>query len=359
MTPAIHLAILPSEETGSPGKKLSLTYSPKFFSIFCSICSGRLPAGRRPSVGPSKQDEDTLQLPSSMTFPHPNFPDLPLRQNPFFPPPLYKASLPILSGHLRRRKQRNSERRLIHCFAMAAAVAAEYTKEELPSSLDATAEPPALFDGTTRLYISYTCPYAQRTWIARNYKGLQEKIKLVAIDLQNRPAWYKEKVYSGNKVPSLEHNNEVKGESLDLLKYIDEHFEGPSLIPDDEEKKKFAEELLAYSDSFNGASYRDLPAKGDVSEEVEAAFNKIEEYLSKFYDGPFFLGQFSVVDIAYAPFIERFQILLADLKNYDITNDRPKLALWIEEINKIEAYTQTRRDPAELIAITRKRFGIN
>ncbi|KAK8913709.1 Glutathione S-transferase L3 [Platanthera zijinensis] len=53
---------------------------------------------------------------------------------------------------------------------MAAAVAAEYTKEELPSSLDATAEPPALFDGTTRLYISYTCPYAQRTWIARNYK---------------------------------------------------------------------------------------------------------------------------------------------------------------------------------------------
>ncbi|KAK8961419.1 hypothetical protein KSP40_PGU020620 [Platanthera guangdongensis] len=223
-----------------------------------------------------------------MTLPHPNFPDLPLRQNPFFPPPLYKASLPLLSGHLRRRKQRNNERRLIHCFAMAAAAAvAEYTKEELPSSLDATAEPPALFDGTTRLYISYTCPFAQRTWIARNYKGLQEKIKLVAIDLQNRPAWYKEKVYSENKVPSLEHNNEVKGESLDLLKYIDEHFEGPSLIPDDEEKKKIAEELLAYCDSFNGASYRDLRAKGDVSEEVEAAFNKIEECLSKYDDGPF------------------------------------------------------------------------
>lgn len=31
-------------------------------------------------------------------------------------------------------------------------------------------------------------------------QGLQEKIKLVPIDLQNRPAWYKEKVYPPNKV---------------------------------------------------------------------------------------------------------------------------------------------------------------
>lgn len=96
-----------------------------------------------------------------------------------------------------------------------------------------------------RLYISYSCPYAQRTWITRNCKvvslgkhlfnefsvflyifflscnriswltkklnywicfsffwkqGLQDKIKLVPIDLQNRPAWYKEKVYPPNKV---------------------------------------------------------------------------------------------------------------------------------------------------------------
>lgn len=34
------------------------------------------------------------------------------------------------------------------------------------------------------------------------------------------------------QVPSLEHNNEIKGESLDLLKYIDSNFEGPSLTPD-------------------------------------------------------------------------------------------------------------------------------
>ncbi|KAF5938129.1 hypothetical protein HYC85_025635 [Camellia sinensis] len=63
-------------------------------------------------------------------------------------------------------------------------------------------------------------------------QGLQEKIKLVPIDLQNGPDWYKEKVYPPNKVPSLEHNNEIRGESLDLLKYIDSYFEGPALYPD-------------------------------------------------------------------------------------------------------------------------------
>ena len=36
------------------------------------------------------------------------------------------------------------------------------------------------------------------------------------------------------------------------------------------------------------------------------------------------------VDIAYAPFIERFHPLLLDVKKYDITSGRPKLVSWIE-----------------------------
>lgn len=64
-------------------------------------------------------------------------------------------------------------------------------------------------------------------------KGLQEKIKLVPIDLKNRLAWYKKKVYPANKIYRLEHNNEVKGESLDLIKFIEENFKGPKLLPYD------------------------------------------------------------------------------------------------------------------------------
>ncbi|ONK67845.1 uncharacterized protein A4U43_C05F4380 [Asparagus officinalis] len=168
--------------------------------------------------------------------------------------------------------------------------------EQLPSILDASADPPTLFDGTTRLYVTYTCPYAQRTWIARNFKGLQEKIKLVPIDLQNRPTWYQEKVYHENKVPALEHNNEVRGESLDLIQYIDENFEGPKLLPEDPIKQEFATELLIYSDTLNKVNLSKITSKGDTLDEVDAAYDKLEEALAKF-DGPFFLGEFSLVRI--------------------------------------------------------------
>lgn len=36
------------------------------------------------------------------------------------------------------------------------------------------------------------------------------------------------------------------------------------------------------------------------------------------------------VDIAYAPFIERFQPFLLEVKKYDIAEGRPKLATWIQ-----------------------------
>ncbi|XP_052172646.1 glutathione S-transferase L3-like isoform X2 [Diospyros lotus] len=233
-------------------------------------------------------------------------------------------------------------------------MASACVKESRPPALDSTSEPPPLFDGTTRLYISYVCPFAQRVWIARNYKGLQDKIKLVPIDLGNRPAWYKEKVYPENKVPSLEHNNKVVGESLDLLKYLDENFEGPALLPNDPGKGQFAEELLSYSGKFNGIVFASF--KGDPVKEVGSAFDYLENALHKYDDGPFFLGQFSLVDIAYAPFIERFQLVLQDVWKYDITAGRPKLASWIEELNKIDGYKQTKYDPEVLLKLMRSLY---
>ncbi|XP_054786374.1 protein IN2-1 homolog B-like isoform X3 [Prosopis cineraria] len=233
--------------------------------------------------------------------------------------------------------------------AMAASV-----QEALPPALASTSAPPNLFDGTTRLYISYTCPYAQRVWITRNCKGLQDKIQLVPIDLDDRPAWYKEKVYPPNKVPALEHNNEVRGESLDLMKYIDNDFEGPSLLPDDSTKREFAEDLLSYTGTFYKTVVSSFKEDVNVTE-AGTAFDYIESALSKF-DGPFFLGQFSLVDIAYAPFVERFRPFLMDVKNHDITEGRPKLAAWLEEMNKIDAYKQTCHDPKELVERYKKRF---
>ncbi|THG04015.1 hypothetical protein TEA_019643 [Camellia sinensis var. sinensis] len=114
-------------------------------------------------------------------------------------------------------------------------------------------------------------------------------IKLVPIDFQNRPDWYKE------KVPSLEHNNEIRGVSLDLLKYIDSYFEGPALYPDDPTKREFAEELLSYTNTFNLAVITSL--KEGSENEISTAFDYLESALFKFTDGPFFLGRHSICSI--------------------------------------------------------------
>ncbi|KAE8730442.1 Protein IN2-1-like protein B [Hibiscus syriacus] len=228
--------------------------------------------------------------------------------------------------------------------------------EFLPPLLDATAQEPALFDGTTRLYMTYTCPFAQRVWITRNSKGLQDKIKLVPLNLQNRPAWYKEKVYPENKVPALEHDGKVIGDSLDLIKYVDGNFEGPSLLPNDPDKRRFFEELLSLMDKFAGMVFTTI--KGDSTTEAGAAFDHLEHALTK-YDGLFLLGdEFSLADIAFIPFVERFQMYLSEVFQYDVTEGRPKLTAWIEAVNKIDAYAQTKKtDPKELVELYKKIFS--
>ncbi|XP_010047004.1 glutathione S-transferase L3-like [Eucalyptus grandis] len=225
--------------------------------------------------------------------------------------------------------------------------------ENLPAPLNSSAEQPPLFDGTTRLYTSYACPYAHRVWITRNYKGLQDKIKLVPLNLQDRPAWYKEKVYPVNKVPALEHNGKIIGESLDLIKYVDSNFEGPPLFPDDPEKRKFGEELWSYVDEFVSVVFNSFKGEGPKL----LLSNHLENALGKFKDGPFFLGQFSGVDIAYIPFVERLQSYLSEVWKYDITAGRPKLAAWIEEMDKVDGYKQTKTDTKEFVEFCKARFG--
>ncbi|MED6208993.1 Glutathione S-transferase L3, variant 2 [Stylosanthes scabra] len=202
--------------------------------------------------------------------------------------------------------------------------------------------------------MSYTCPYAQRVWIARNYKGLQDKIELVPIDLLNKPAWYKEKVYPENKVPCLEHNGKVLGESLDLIKYLEANFQGPSLFPTDPAKREFGEQLVAYVDELCMNVYASF--KGDTVQQYSASFDYLDNALGRFDDGPFFLGQFSWVDVVYGPFIERFHIVFSEVYKNDITNGRPKLAPYIQELSKIDAYKPTKVDPKEFVEIFRIRF---
>ncbi|XP_025801817.1 protein IN2-1 homolog A-like [Panicum hallii] len=179
--------------------------------------------------------------------------------------------------------------------------------EVLPPTLASNSQPPNLLDGTTRLYISYICPYVQRVWIARNFK-----------------------------VPT--HPADHIWDTHHLLIYAT---------------------LYYCCSSFPmpcRAVFRAGRAGGDeISELVAPALDKVEEALGRFSDGPFFLGQSrSAVDMVYAPFVERFKDFFAAVKQYDMTRGRP----WIQELNKIDAYAATWGDRRLQIAAMMIKFGV-
>nr|WAA68432.1 lambda class glutathione S-transferases [Pinus yunnanensis] len=226
----------------------------------------------------------------------------------------------------------------------------------IPPALTSKSEPPPLFDGTTRSSIDMRYPYPMTKTIENTMRGLSQ-IQIVPIDLQDRPAWYKEKVYPPNKVPSLEHNGKVTGESMDLLQYLDNNFEGPKLFPTDPAEKEAANALLKHTDTFTKNVFVALTKPdSEAAQEAGPALDYLENALGKFSDGPFLLGQLSVADIAYGPFVERFQVAFPALKNYDITAGRPKLLKWIQELHKIEGYAKTTVADPEIILETYKRI---
>lgn len=125
-------------------------------------------------------------------------------------------------------------------------------------------------------------------------------------------------------MPALEHYGKIIGESLDLIKYLDNSFEGPSLFfPEDQTKREFGEELLKYTDTFiktmwaslksdpfketgetlskNSSKFRALLEANNIRKyqcfllHAAPVLDYLENSLYKFDDGPFFLGQFSLV----------------------------------------------------------------
>uniref|UniRef100_A0A251UBZ2 Putative thioredoxin-like fold protein n=1 Tax=Helianthus annuus TaxID=4232 RepID=A0A251UBZ2_HELAN len=84
------------------------------------------------------------------------------------------------------------------------------------------------------------------------------------------------------RVPSLEHNNKIIGESLDLVKYLDAHFDGPH----------YYQMILPKESLLRSYSHTTTHLVKQFYHRV--AFDYLESALRKF-DDPFFLGEISLV----------------------------------------------------------------
>ncbi len=171
------------------------------------------------------------------------------------------------------------------------------------------------------LYDAARCPYCARVRIALAEKHVPYEV--VAIDLDDRPAWIYAKNPSG-RVPVLEEDEGfVLPESAVINEYLDERYPEPPLLPLDPAAR--AEARLAVWD-FDRRLGRDYYAlrRGNEHHLPE----RLAELEARLEATPFLAGaSYSLADIGYLPWIVRAQANLGvDLEPF------PALAAWLERL---------------------------
>lgn len=220
-----------------------------------------------------------------------------------------------------------------------------------------------------KLYGSWRCPHSQRVWIGLEEKGVE--YQWIEVDLQGPgqgrsrsrlpigeirekfPEFFA--CSPRGTLPALDNAGERVFDSLIIAEYAHEAFSGPPLMPVtplararvrlwtghvDRRIVPNFDRLLGASDSVERARARSDLLEGLA--EWEAAMAPESE-------GPFFLGDdFSLADIALAPWWQRMRSVLRAYRSFDPTT-MPRMMVWYEALMARPSFRRTVVDAERLI----------
>lgn len=199
------------------------------------------------------------------------------------------------------------------------------------------------------LYSFDACPYAQRSRMALIEKGLD--FKLVEIDLYNRPDWWA-KLSPYGKVPLLKHGDGVVYESAIINEYLEDAFPEPALLPRDPLRRAQARIWIDYCDTrFMPACHQLIQDRKDPDKQKDNLAKLVEvmqfmdsEGLHRLSEGPYWMGeQFTLVDVHYAPFVERFPCY-QDLWGAQWPDECTRLRKWFDAVSERHSFKATMHD---------------
>ena len=188
---------------------------------------------------------------------------------------------------------------------------------------------------TKYLLVSFkTCPWVQRAAIVLREKNIPFEFRHIEPD--NRPDWFLA-ISPHKKVPVLRVDDTVSlFESNAIAEFLDETTQ-PRLHPDDPVVRAvnrawtdyiptFAAEVTAVAYADSEADYLKAVAR------IPAPFERLETALKKQGSGPFFNGKaYSLVDAAYAPFLQRY-FFLDRIKRLGHIEKFPRLKAWADAL---------------------------
>ena len=181
------------------------------------------------------------------------------------------------------------------------------------------------------LLVSFkTCPWVQRAAIVLREKNIPFEFRHIEPD--NRPDWFLA-ISPHKKVPVLRVDDTVSlFESNAIAEYLDETI-APRLHPDDPVlraiNRAWTDFVPTFASAVTATGYaEDEAAYKAAAEKIPLPFERLERALEKQGAGPFFNGaKYSLVDAAYAPFLQRY-LFLDRVKRIGHMEKFPRLEAW-------------------------------
>ena len=174
------------------------------------------------------------------------------------------------------------------------------------------------------LYDAARCPFCARARIVLVEKGIEHET--VIVDLDDRPGWVVELNPPDGRVPVIElPGHGLLPESRVIMRYLDESFSEPALMPETPEERALVDLAFEQFDRRISGPYYRLKSGRAGAEELETSLAELDAELGQ---RDYLVGSsYSLADIAYIPWIIRTELLL------DVAvRDHRNLAAWLERL---------------------------
>ncbi|QCS48549.1 glutathione S-transferase family protein [Picosynechococcus sp. PCC 11901] len=190
------------------------------------------------------------------------------------------------------------------------------------------------------------CPYCQKVWLWLEEMRIPYRIKKVTMFCYGeKEAWYKQKVPSG-MLPALELDGRMITESDDILLALEQAF-GPLTfsLTDPRVLPLRRLERLLFRAWCNWLCRPPLFPGQDKEgrRKFIQVVQQVEEALAA-TPGPYFLQEFSVVDVIFTPYVERMNASLYYYKGYSLREENPGFAAWFDAMETRLTYRGTQSD---------------
>jgi glutathione S-transferase len=185
------------------------------------------------------------------------------------------------------------------------------------------------------LLVSFkTCPWVQRAAIVLREKAVDFEFRHIEPD--NRPDWFLA-ISPHKKVPVLRIDDSVSlFESNAIAEYLDETI-APRLHPADPvaraSNRAWTDYVPTFAEAVTATAYADSEADyNKAAARIPPAFEQLDRALAKQGSGPYFNGaSYSLVDAAYAPFLQRYYFL-DRVKPLGVLQNFPRLTAWSDAL---------------------------